>query len=66
MKNFRLIRPGVAITPLLEALSGVDAAWDLQTGRQEKKGTTTMTAAHSRPRATAAYHRVYLVLRQRL
>lgn len=36
MKNFRLIRSGVAVTPLLEALSSVDAAWDLQTGRQEK------------------------------
>lgn len=36
MKHFRLIRSGVAVSPLLKALSSVDAAWDLQTGRQEK------------------------------
>lgn len=36
MKNFKLIRSDVAVAPLLRALSSVDAAWDLQTGRQEK------------------------------
>ena len=36
MNNFQLIRSGVAISPLLDALSRVDGAWNLQTGRQEK------------------------------
>jgi aspartyl/asparaginyl beta-hydroxylase (cupin superfamily) len=36
MKNFKLLRSDVAVGPLLRALSSVDAAWDLQTGRQEK------------------------------
>ncbi len=36
MKNFRLIRSCVAVSPFLDALSRVDSAWDLQTGRQEK------------------------------
>jgi len=36
MKNFKLIRSGIATSPLLRALSSVDTAWDLQTGRQEK------------------------------
>lgn len=36
MKHFKLIRSGVAVSPLLQSLSRVDAAWDQQTGRQEK------------------------------
>ncbi|MFT6287430.1 MAG: aspartyl/asparaginyl beta-hydroxylase (cupin superfamily) [Halieaceae bacterium] len=36
MKNFELIRSNVALSPLLSALSNVGAAWDSQTGRQEK------------------------------
>jgi hypothetical protein len=36
MKNFKLIRSGVAVQPLLRAIYDVDSAWELQTGRQEK------------------------------
>ena len=36
MQYFQRIRSGIAVQPLLESVAGVDAAWDLQTGRQEK------------------------------
>lgn len=36
MQYFQRIRSGIAVQPLLDSVAGVDAAWDLQTGRQEK------------------------------
>jgi aspartyl/asparaginyl beta-hydroxylase (cupin superfamily) len=36
MQYFKCIRSGIAVEPLLDSVSAVDAAWDLQTGRQEK------------------------------
>lgn len=36
MQYFQRIRSGVAVQPLLDSVAEVDAAWDLQTGRQEK------------------------------
>ena len=36
MQYFQRVRSGIAVQPLLDSVAGVDAAWDLQTGRQEK------------------------------
>jgi aspartyl/asparaginyl beta-hydroxylase (cupin superfamily) len=36
MQYFKCIRSGIAVEPLLDSVSAVDSAWDLQTGRQEK------------------------------
>jgi aspartyl/asparaginyl beta-hydroxylase (cupin superfamily) len=36
MRNFRRIRQGIEIEPLLREIAAVDAAWALATGRQEK------------------------------
>jgi len=36
MKNFKLIRSGVAVRPLLDELAALADAWEQQTGRQEK------------------------------
>lgn len=36
MKYFKRIRTDIAVQPLLDSVRAVDAAWDIQTGRQEK------------------------------
>jgi hypothetical protein len=36
MQYFQRIRSGIAVQPLLDSVAEVDAAWALQTGRQEK------------------------------